>query len=68
MFPDDTVYFYAQTDDYAEFSNFAPYGMAMDGLWWPTVEHFFQAKNSTTQSIVTRSFARSDQKMQSPLG
>ncbi len=44
MFPEDTVYFYAQTDDYAEFSNFAPYGVAMEGLWWPTVEHYFQAQ------------------------
>ena len=44
MFPEDTVYFYGQTEDYAEFSNFAPYGVAMDCLWWPTVEHFFQAQ------------------------
>lgn len=44
MFPEDTVYFYAQTDEYAEFSNFAPYGVAVDGLWWSTVEHFFQAQ------------------------
>ena len=39
-----TVYFYAQTDPYAEFSNFAPFGVAMDDLWWPTVEHYFQAQ------------------------
>jgi N-glycosidase YbiA len=39
-----TVYFYAQTDPYAEFSNFAPYGVAFDGVWWPTVEHYFQAQ------------------------
>lgn len=44
MFPEDTVYFYAQTDDYAEFSNFAPYGVEVGGLWWSTVEHFFQAQ------------------------
>lgn len=25
-------------------SNFAPYGVALDGLWWPTVEHYFQAQ------------------------
>lgn len=43
LFPADTVYFYAQTDAYAEFSNFAPYGVEMDGLWWRTVEHYFQA-------------------------
>ena len=38
-----TLYFYAQTDAYAEFSNFAPYGVEMDGVYWRTVEHYFQA-------------------------
>lgn len=41
---DETLYFYSQTESFAEFSNFAPYGIAMDGLWWPTVEHYFQAQ------------------------
>ncbi len=36
------IYFYAQTDDYAEFSNFAPYGVEMEYQWWRTVEHYFQ--------------------------
>ncbi|MBN8292193.1 NADAR family protein [Rhodobacter sp. NTK016B] len=40
----DTIWFYAQTDPYAEFSNFAPYGVAMAGVYWPTVEHYFQAQ------------------------
>lgn len=44
MYPPDTVYFYGQTDPYAEFSNFAPYGVAIGGSWWPTAEHFFQAQ------------------------
>jgi len=39
-----TIYFYAQTDAYAEFSNFAPFGVAMDDQWWRTVEHYFQAQ------------------------
>ncbi len=39
-----TIYFYAQTDPYAEFSNFAPYGVEMQGQWWRTVEHYFQAQ------------------------
>ncbi|MCA2011753.1 NADAR family protein [Cereibacter sphaeroides] len=43
-YPTDTVWFYAQTDPYAEFSNFAPFGVAIDEDWWPTVEHFFQAQ------------------------
>ena len=37
------IYFYSQTEDYAEFSNFAPFGVELDGKWWPTVEHYFQA-------------------------
>lgn len=44
MYPADTLYFYAQTDPFAEFSNFALYGVALDGVWWPTAEHFFQAQ------------------------
>jgi len=43
-FPPDTLYFYAQVDAYAEFSNFAPFGIAMEGVWWPTAEHYFQAQ------------------------
>lgn len=39
----EVVFFYAQTDDYAEFSNFAPYGVEMGKIWWRTVEHYFQA-------------------------
>ncbi|MBM2574837.1 NADAR family protein [Jannaschia sp. Os4] len=38
-----TVWFHAQTDAYAELSNFAPFGVEMDGAWWRTVEHAFQA-------------------------
>ncbi|WP_413221473.1 NADAR family protein [Tritonibacter mobilis] len=41
--PPEPIYFYAQTDPYAEFSNFAPYGVAFEGTWWRTVEHYFQA-------------------------
>ena len=39
-----TIYFYAQTDAYSEFSNFAPYGVAFGDRWWRTVEHYFQAQ------------------------
>ena len=38
------TFFYGQTDQYSEFSNFAPFGIEMDGVWWPTVEHFFQVQ------------------------
>lgn len=43
--PEQTaIYFYSQTQAYSEFSNFAPFGVSMDGVWWRTVEHYFQAQ------------------------
>ena len=39
-----TIYFYTKNDQYGEFSNFSPHGIEVDRLWWPTVEHFFQAQ------------------------
>jgi len=38
------IYFYTKGDAYGEFSNFSPHGVELDGLWWPTVEHYFQAQ------------------------
>lgn len=39
-----TIYFYTKTDEYGDFSNFSKHGIEVNGLWWPTVEHFFQAQ------------------------
>jgi N-glycosidase YbiA len=39
-----TLYFYTTTDAYGAFSNFSRHGIALDGIWWPTVEHYFQAQ------------------------
>jgi len=39
-----TIYFYTKNDPYYEFSNFAKYGVELDGVWWQTVEHYFQAQ------------------------
>jgi N-glycosidase YbiA len=38
------IQFYSVTDEYGEFSNFAPYPITIDGLRYPTSEHFFQAQ------------------------
>jgi ribA/ribD-fused uncharacterized protein len=39
------IYFYsAREEPYGCFSNFAPYGFLLDGKWWPTSEHYFQAQ------------------------
>ena len=38
------IYFYTKTDEYGDFSNFARFGVEIDGKWWPTVEQYFQAQ------------------------
>lgn len=40
----DVVRFYSVSDAYGCFSNFAPYPVRMDGVLWPTSEHYFQAQ------------------------
>ena len=41
---DDAVFFYTPDGPFGDFSNFARLGVALDGAWWPTAEHFFQAQ------------------------
>jgi N-glycosidase YbiA len=38
------IYFYSNIDEYGCFSNFSPHGFEVDGVYWPTVEHYFQAQ------------------------
>jgi ribA/ribD-fused uncharacterized protein len=39
------IYFYSNRDrPYGCFSNFSPHGFELDGVWWPTSEHYFQAQ------------------------
>lgn len=40
-----TIYFYSPREQpYGCFSNFSRHGVSMDDVWWPTVEHYFQAQ------------------------
>jgi ribA/ribD-fused uncharacterized protein len=39
------IYFYHQNEKpYGCFSNFSAHGFDLDGAWWPTSEHYFQAQ------------------------
>ncbi|MCM3003597.1 NADAR family protein [Priestia koreensis] len=38
------IYFYKIGDEYGCFSNFSPHGFELDGQFWKTSEHYFQAK------------------------
>lgn len=43
--PDATpVLFYSKDKPYYNFTNFAPYGFELDGYYWQTSEHYFQAQ------------------------
>lgn len=38
-----TVYFYSTREKYGCFSNFSRHGFELDGKYWKTSEHYFQA-------------------------
>jgi N-glycosidase YbiA len=43
-----TIYFYNTKDEYGCFSNFSAHGFELDGLYWSTSEHYFQAQKFVT--------------------
>ncbi len=40
----ETITFYRIGEPFGCFSNFAPYPVEIDGLVWPTTEHYYQAQ------------------------
>jgi N-glycosidase YbiA len=38
-----TIFFYQVEAEYGCFSNFSPHGFTLDGVHWPTAEHYYQA-------------------------
>ncbi len=43
------ICFFRVSDEFGEFSNFAPYPIRVDGRTWPTSEHYFQAQKFTDE-------------------
>jgi ribA/ribD-fused uncharacterized protein len=39
-----TIRFYSKSETHREFSNFAPFPVALDGVAWPSTEHYYQAQ------------------------
>ena len=44
MNKNEPILFYRAEDDYGCFSNFSRHGITLDGKYWPTTEHYFQAQ------------------------
>ena len=63
-----TVYFYSTNEPLGEFSNFAAYGVEMNGLWWATVEHYFQAQKFEDAAYQDKIRTASDPKRAADLG
>jgi ribA/ribD-fused uncharacterized protein len=47
----DVIRFYRVGDRYGCFSNFAPYPVRLEGVKWPTSEHYFQARKFAEESV-----------------
>ncbi len=41
---EEAILFYRTSDPYGEFSNFSKHPIEIDGMVWPTSEHYFQAR------------------------
>jgi N-glycosidase YbiA len=63
-----TIYFYTKLDEYGEFSNFSNHGVELDGLWWPTVEHYFQVQKFQNTEYQERIRNASSPKQAAELG
>ena len=44
------ILFYSTSEQYGALSNFSPHIVEMDGIRWPTVEHYFQAQKFHDES------------------
>ncbi len=58
----ETINFYRTKDTYGDFSNFASFPIEIDGVRWPTSEHYFQG-----QKFVGQPFAEAIRNEISPM-
>jgi ribA/ribD-fused uncharacterized protein len=56
------IHFFSKSDTHREFSNFAEYGIDLDGKRWPTVEHYYQA-----QKFVDAALQKTIRKAEKPI-
>ncbi len=56
------IYFYKADGPYGCFSNFSPHPIEVDGVCWPTVEHFYQAHKllGTTDAHLMATIRKAD--------
>lgn len=52
--PDEPIYFYSKTMPFWGLSNFSPLEIEVEGEFWPTAEHFFQAQKFNDREVRER--------------
>jgi len=50
----ETIDFFDRDMPYFEFSNFSRHGFELDGRYWPTVEHYYQASKFMDEHLKER--------------
>lgn len=64
-----TISFYTPREEpYGCFSNLSRHGIEIDGAWWPTVEHYFQAQKFTGTPYVVQIQSASTPKQAAEMG
>jgi len=63
-----SILFYSTRDRYGAFSNFSKHGVELDGLWWKTTEHYFQAQKFTDETYKEKIRNAPDPKTAATLG
>ena len=63
-----TLYFYSVREKYGEFSNFSKHGIKLDGEFWATTEHYFQAMKFEDASYIEQVRLASTPKRAAELG
>jgi len=49
-----TIWFYSKSPDHAWLSNFSDHGFTIEGVRWPSVEHFYQASKYAGTDVAER--------------
>lgn len=48
------IHFYSENTDYGCFSNFSLHPVVIDGVTYPTTEHYFQAQKFIDKKIIKK--------------
>jgi N-glycosidase YbiA len=48
------IRFYSKSEEYSWLSNFSAHSLSIDGVAWPSVEHYYQAQKYVDPAVIKR--------------